>query len=378
MKTLSITPWTPVPAKSYDLSVVIGRFQLEHIGHSILFDRAAKVSKNILILIGSSFQPRTIKNPLTFDERKEHVLKYMESRGFTKSHNITIQALTDNLYSDTSWLTQVQFWIENETKSIQSNHKSWSDRDVSRTGESFQTCIVGNKKDQSSYYLDLFPQYDSVYVDEFKLLLSSSDIRNIMFENPGAIEIVQNLVPAHVYEFIQNFLKTDLYKELSQEFQYYKDYRESWAGSPFSPVFMTKDFVIVKNGHILLVKRKDLPGRGLWALPGGFLKPRERIVGSTSEAFEETNIDVPPGLFAGSVTRSQIFDHPDRSLRGRVITHADLVMLDGRDHKPGLPKTRAGDDAKETKWFTFNEFLAMSEVMFEDHHSVGKIMLGLD
>jgi bifunctional NMN adenylyltransferase/nudix hydrolase len=77
-------------------------------------------------------------------------------------------------------------------------------------------------------------------------------------------------------------------------------YKESWKAAPFPPTFVTVDAVVVQSGHVLLVKRKAMPGAGLWALPGGFLNQEETLLdGAIRELKEETKIKVPVPVLKG-------------------------------------------------------------------------------
>ena len=132
-----------------------------------------------------------------------------------------------------------------------------------------------------------------------------------------------------------------------------------------------------------------MPGRGLWALPGGFLKQNQRFrQGAIEELIEETGIRLAEGkkaeeltrqILNGSVRDKELFDDPGRSLRGRTITTAFLFRLD--DTKP-LPKVKGmnvpayeanGKQIVETAnafWLPINEALEQTDRWFEDHLSI--------
>ena len=55
-------------------------------------------------------------------------------------------------------------------------------------------------------------------------------------------------------------------------------YKARWRTAPYAPIFCTVDALVQTGGHVLLVRRGGYPGKGLWALPGGFLEPRERLL----------------------------------------------------------------------------------------------------
>jgi bifunctional NMN adenylyltransferase/nudix hydrolase len=354
----------------YDLAVVIGRFEPLHVGHQILLNKAFMVADKVLVLIGSSHAPRTIKNPFTYDERSQMVI---QAAG---TSNIFTAPLVDNLYSDDEWVTSVQ----NEVATVLLAGKGWTDKDVKS-----KVAIVGNKKDESSYYLDLFPQYDYVAVDEVKLGFDATAIREVIFEKPGFIELLKSLVPEYTFSFIKEFIKTPEYLRLGREYKMVQKYKDSWKAAPYAPTFVTVDAIVKKAGHILMVKRKAAPGEGLLALPGGFLEQNERLEDAAiRELQEETSIDLPRGLLSGSMSAGVVFDHPGRSLRGRTISHAFLFDLDKSDKKPGLPKVKGGDDAvastalqKATDWYEIDYVLSHAELIFEDHSSIIRKMLGI-
>ncbi|WP_430788520.1 NUDIX domain-containing protein [Virgibacillus flavescens] len=49
--------------------------------------------------------------------------------------------------------------------------------------------------------------------------------------------------------------------------------------------------LVIKNGKILLVRRAEIPGKGLWTNPGGYSEQMERIEETViREVFEETGV----------------------------------------------------------------------------------------
>ncbi|MBF9662185.1 NUDIX domain-containing protein, partial [Streptococcus pseudopneumoniae] len=81
------------------------------------------------------------------------------------------------------------------------------------------------------------------------------------------------------------------------------------------------DAVIVWQGHVLMVKRRSEPGKGLWAMPGGFVNAatdKSIVSAMTRELKEETGLKLPPAQVAGA--KSKVYDALERSARGRTIT----------------------------------------------------------
>ena len=131
--------------------------------------------------------------------------------------------------------------------------------------------------------------------------------------------------------------------------------------------------VVVQSGHILLVERKARPGKGLFALPGGFVDQGETLINACiRELREETRLKVPEPVLHGSLKGQRVFDDPYRSARGRTITHAFMFDL-----KPdtSLPKVKGGDDAKSAFWLPLSAL--QPERLFEDHFHIIRAMTGM-
>jgi bifunctional NMN adenylyltransferase/nudix hydrolase len=147
--------------------------------------------------------------------------------------------------------------------------------------------------------------------------------------------------------------------------------------------------VVIQSGHVLLVKRGAEPGKGLWALPGGFVNQSERIRDAAiRELIEENGISLADGkkgqeitrsMLDGSIVDKEIFDDPARSERGRTVTVGYLFRLN--DTKP-LPKVKGqnvpayeanGKDIVETedaRWVPLEDALSRTDWWFEDHLSI--------
>jgi bifunctional NMN adenylyltransferase/nudix hydrolase len=124
---------------------------------------------------------------------------------------------------------------------------------------------------------------------------------------------------------------------------------------------------------VLLVKRKAQPGRGLWALPGGFLGENETLKDAAlRELREETRLKIPAPVLRGSLRGESVFDHPDRSLRGRTVTHAFYFEFPSGP----LPAVRGADDAARARWVPISEIQAMRSSLFEDHFFILEHFLG--
>jgi bifunctional NMN adenylyltransferase/nudix hydrolase len=328
----------------YDALVFIGRFQPFHNGHKAIVDAALERAKEVIIVVGSSFASRNIRNPFTFDERRQMI------KSVFPQDNVKVVPVSDYPYDDNKWVRAVQNVVHGALK--------WS-ADPIRIG------LIGHEKDGSSYYLKIFKPlgWGNVSVPNVDGI-NATDIRKVLFEKNVALDSLLTM-PEQVRKSLLNTLvnNKDSWDTLIKEYDMVKKYKESWKAAPFPPTFMTVDAVVVQSGHILLVKRGDMPGKGLWALPGGFLNQGETMLdGALRELKEETKIKIPVPVLKGSIKESKTFDAPNRSQRGRTITQAFYIDLGFAEE---LPKVKGSDDAEKAFWVPFHE--VKQEKMFEDH-----------
>lgn len=346
--------------KAYDAVVFILRGQPLHNSHLNTIIQAAGLASHVILLIGSSNRPRTIKNPFTFDDRRNMILATLVP--LADSHSladtlITIAPLNDYTYSDTGWEIEVQQTVSQCTDS------------------GAKIAIIGSKKDTSSFYLDKFPQWEFIEVPITEQL-SSTDIRNLYFQRDPNLNFLTGVMPQPVITWLKAFATTKEFSDLVAAREMNVKYRAPYTALPYEVIFVTADSVVVQSGHILLVKRRANPGKGLLALPGGFVNAvGDRTVEDAAirELYEETSLRVPEKIVRGSITRTRVFDAPGRSERGRTITHAVLIELS----EPGgvLPKVKGSDDAISAKWYPISEL--KSENMFDDHYDIIVTMLGV-
>jgi len=343
--------------KTYNSVVFIGRFQVFHNGHFDVIKRALTIADHVAIVIGSANAPRTIRNPFTYEERKKVILESFP----IDADRIHISPLEDTIYNDELWVKNIQTIVNNTQSEIYGPH-------YNLIQPALKIALIGHSKDQSSFYLKLFPQWNSVEVPNYKAI-NSSDIRDFYFSTGG---FYMGNMPDASEKFMTQFYNTEQYNTIKQEFMFVQNYKDSWASAPFPPVFITTDAVVVQSGHILLIERGHLPGKGLWALPGGFLNQGEKIIdGVIRELREETKIKVPAPVLKGNIVKMEVFDDPNRSSRGRTITHAALIHLPPQTE---LPKVKGADDAAKAKWFPISS--VTRNMMFEDHKDVIDYMLG--
>lgn len=96
-----------------------------------------------------------------------------------------------------------------------------------------------------------------------------------------------------------------------------------------------------KGLSLLMIQRKNHPGIGCWALPGGFVNLRENTQDAAKrELKEETGLD--------HVAVEQLYCWGDwkRDPRTRIVTVSYLAMIERGQH------IQAGDDAADAAWLT--------------------------
>ena len=334
----------------FDYLVFIGRFQPFHLGHKSVVDEALKLAQNVIMLIGSANLPRSTRNSFSVAERTQMILGAFDPEAAARIHCV---ALDDALYNDTRWLQYVQQCVQSVTGNLRAN-----------------IGLIGHSKDSSSYYLSLFPNWQSVAVPNFHEL-SATPIREgfLLGADP-----LTDVVPPATAQVMKTFKQTAAYKQLHEEAGFIDKYKKQWEASPYPPTFMTVDAVVIQSGHILLVERRSQPGQGLWALPGGFIDPKETLFDACiRELREETRLKVPEAVLRGSRHSQHTFDDPYRSARGRTITQAFYFVL--KNDPKGLPSVKGGDDAKKAFWLPLAELKA--DKLFEDHYAIICKMVGL-
>lgn len=338
-------------SKQYDLAVYIGRFQPFHAGHSTTLRQAIEIAKEVLVLVGSSGKAPDVKNPFTFEERSQMISNSCAGKVF-------IRPLVDHTYSNNTWIEQVQGIVY--------------DLCLDQNLDKKKIVLVGHNK-EDTFYLDFFPQWAYHNAINFRGI-EATKIRDRYFSGHLDWEI-DDVVTKATYEFLNEFRKTDRYETLCKEHEFLKAYKKQFEVYPYPPYFVTVDAVVVNRGHVLVVKRKSHPGKGLWALPGGFLNHDEWIVdGIVRELREETSIKIHEKFLKSAIVQVKVFDAPNRSLRGRTITHAGLIVL----HEDSqFVKVKGSDDAEHAKWMPIAEIRQNPEWFFEDHFSIINAMLQL-
>ena len=358
-------------AKKYHTLVFVGRFQPVTVAHAEIIRRAMAQAKQLVIIVGSAKQPRTYKNPWTSKDREMMLQNVINEIGHTFDRNNTVspgefdhtghnhcmvrvEHNVDTIYNDQSWAVRVQAIVAKYTQ----------------PGDNI--ALIGHKKDQSSFYLDMFPQWN---FEEIELIqpLNATNVRDLYFRKDANMNFLHGVLPSSVTRMLEGWKGTPDYEQVIREREFVETYKKQYSSLPYAPVFVTVDAVVLCSGHVLMVKRRSEPGKGLWAMPGGFLNAstdRSVQAAMIRELREETGIKVSAPVLIGSIQKVQVFDAIERSARGRTITHAFRIDLPNGD----LPKVKGMDDAEKAQWVPIAEL--DSSICFEDHFEIITTLIG--
>ena len=150
-----------------DAAVVIGRFQPFHNGHFRLVHRALEVGERCIIILGSSQESRTARNPFTVDERRAMIEAAFDSPLRNRLRFVPVADVGD----EPRWARDVEALVVtlliDETQFVHPTIR-----------------LVGAFKDPSSDYLRAFPRWPLVHVTpepEAEGMLHATDLRTLLF-----------------------------------------------------------------------------------------------------------------------------------------------------------------------------------------------------
>lgn len=120
-------------------------------------------------------------------------------------------------------------------------------------------------------------------------------------------------------------------------------YDENKYRRPSVTVDMTV-FTLNEAGQLctVLIRRKNHPFIGRWALPGGFVEMNEELAAAAARELEEET-----GIRGAALRSFGVYGAVDRDPRTRVITAAFYAVA-----PKGSILPKAGDDAADAKLFT--------------------------
>lgn len=344
-----------------ELAVYIGRFQPFHNGHLALLTEALKTAAHVVVVIGSAHQARTPKNPFTWQERADMIRLATPEAQRGRLQFVPVR----DFYDTHRWVAAVKQGVHRVAEQLGSSARP-------------HVALIGHFKDATSEYLQQFDGWQLQSVERASPV-DAVHIRAAWLggehDDLGAtLAALSSVAPKSTLDFLLAWSQLPFYPALAKEWAMLEQYRTAWANAPYPPVFVTVDAVVQCAGHVLLIRRGQAPGLGLYAVPGGFIEQRETAYQSAlRELREETGLHLLASTMHDKLKGQAVFDHPDRSQRGRTITHAFHFDLGAR----ALPEVAAADDAMSAAWVPIEQLVHMEDQFHDDHFHMLHHFLGL-
>lgn len=355
--------------RAQSIAVCVGRFQPVHSGHLQLIEYGLSQADQLLLVVGSAFRAPTPRNPFSWTTRAAMLEQALADR--IDLSRVRIVPIRDYFNIDR--------WANELVRLVQDFHQSSGKQnsEVKLLIDSAEAAVLQHPV-ISTWQYDRRPKFGAI---------NSAFIRDHLFQSTGStnpqmnvgaraepLQTLEEHLDKSTLEFLRQWLNGEQFHELSQEWHHLQQYRQAWNMAPYPPIFVTADCVVRCQERVLLVQRARIPGKGLWALPGGFIEPDELILNSAlRELREETNLEIENSELRQVVQSSIVCDHPLRSERGRVITHAFLFDLGNRQ----LPSVTAADDAMQATWVEIDQLTKMEDQFHDDHFMILDRFLGL-
>jgi len=350
---------TARPHSERELAVFIGRFQPFHNAHHALLRKALESAARVVVVIGSAFQARSPRNPFTWQERAEMMRLTLAEADRPRVHFVPMR----DHFDEERWIAEVRLAID---AALAEQGAAPASADG--------TVLIGHVKDATRDYLHGFDGW-TLQTEPRVHSASAATVRDAIFGGAKAMpEVLARALPAGTLAFVRSWMATPLHASLAQEWELLRQHDAAWSVAPYPVVLVTVDCVVKCSGHVLLIRRGHAPGKGLHAVPGGFLESRETTLQSAlRELEEETHLDLSPAQLLACLASTEVFDRPDRSQRGRTITHGHFFDLGDQ----ALPGIRADDDAAAVAWVPIAALPGLEDQLLDDHFQMLDHFLGL-
>lgn len=177
---------------TFDYLVFIGRFQPFHLAHMRTIQIALEHSQHVILALGSAQNERNIKNPFLAVEREQMILS-----NFSEEDQARIKFVhVIDVYNDEKWQKLVKSLVSDVVESH------------AKVG------LIGHFKDDSSYYLKFFPEWEMVELESLEGALSATPMREAYYRG----QIQTDKFPQGTIKFLQKFQENEIYQQLSHKF----------------------------------------------------------------------------------------------------------------------------------------------------------------
>ncbi|WP_180082244.1 nicotinate-nicotinamide nucleotide adenylyltransferase [Acinetobacter sp. A1-4-2] len=177
---------------TFDYLVFIGRFQPFHLAHMQTIKIALQQSQKVILALGSAQNERNIKNPFSAAEREQMILS-----NFSEADQQRIKFVhVIDVYDDQKWQQLVKSLVKEVAEP------------EAKVG------LIGHFKDESSYYLKLFPEWEMVELASLVGAISATPLREAYYRG----EIIESALPLGTSEFLHKFQNTSTYQQLQHKY----------------------------------------------------------------------------------------------------------------------------------------------------------------
>lgn len=330
--------------------VYIGRFQPIHNGHMAIIEKTIKMMKkndSFTIIIGSADQERTIRNPLTVEERR----KTLEIA--TEGMPVKIDAINDSPYDYDEWIRQLAAKLFKDYSSFGNTTiigMEGVEEYVKRLND-----IVGKDACKSIVFTE---QDTNTNIHSTKIRENADAWFNDLFMPTKVVDYLRSIIPDFV----------DIIKSINKVAD---DYAKS-CNVKYNTCFMTVDNVVYTDDKILLIRRKD---NGKYAIPGGFAEPYQTMKqNALRELEEETSLTLNDVILDKEPI---LIDAPFRDPRSSKKVNLISMVYSWNCKNPD--NVKAADDAADAMWVDFKEIENMKTSEFHaDHKKIICKVLGIN
>lgn len=171
----------------HDVAVYIGRFQPFHKVHEHTLKFALKKAKRVVLVVGSANAERSVKNPWTAAERVNMIARNLD---WYETFRVSIVKMDDFPGDNERWVAELTALVAREA------------------GGAKDIALVGHEKDDSSFYLKLFPHWSFIPTDVSEVPaslrgLSATLVRDVYFVPMSGV--VPDLCPYMISQALFTF-----------------------------------------------------------------------------------------------------------------------------------------------------------------------------
>ncbi|MDD0840646.1 NUDIX domain-containing protein [Curvibacter sp. HBC61] len=340
-----------------------GHFQPPSQADLALITRALQQARQVVVGLGGAYQARSPRQPLSWGERADLILAALPERDRARLRFLPLREGPD-------------------AQRLQADWRAGLAR-LTQQAPAPDCLLVLPAPAQSErlhrLFRDALADHPALPVTDLPTVdgLHGAALRDAWFNTDNGLQALNRLasaLPAAVLHGLREWHGQGHYEGLRSEWRALRQHRELWSVAPYPPVLVTVDAVVRCAGQVLLIRRGRAPGLGLLAVPGGFLEQEDTLLESAlRELQEETRLGLSPTELQAALRGVVVLDAPERSQRGRTITHAHFFDLGDRP----LPAVQGDDDAREALWVPVADLPGLEDQFFDDHFMLLDHFLGL-